>query len=421
MWKLIQRNSKLFNIAHNSQTFEVRLQNTSQFSYAKRNHHIWNGRQQYYLCATCNTPQSKNKRISQFSSPFINGSHFASTVATIIPDIPEPPVAPVVQDIVEAAVSLSANGEPTFASMGLGGWSPVGMIQNCMEFLHVTVDLPWWGAIMLGTLCVRTIVFPLVIIAQRNNAVMNNNLPQMQAIQLKMSNARQSGNQLEAARYGQELMIFMKTKGLSPFKNMLVPLAQAPIFISFFLGLRGMANTPVDSLSTGGLFWFTDLIVPDPYYLLPVITSLTLLATIEVGTDSVRMSSQNMGLVKYGLRALPFIMFPFIMNFPGAILCYWVSTNFISLGQVAVLKIPRVREYFKINKLITHDPGNLPIKKKGFINGAKESWTNLRLTKEMEERQKIDEILFNKAGKGPLQKTYKYDPTKVIQAKKVDR
>lgn len=55
-----------------------------------------------------------------------------------------------------------------------------------------------------------------------------------------------------------------------------------PVFISFFVGLRQMANVPVESLREGGLFWFTDLTVPDQFFALPVITSLTLWATIEV-------------------------------------------------------------------------------------------------------------------------------------------
>ena len=37
----------------------------------------------------------------------------------------------------------------------------------------------------------------------------------------------------------------------------------------------------------------------------------------------------------------------------------------------------------------------------------------------MEERQRMDAVKFKEAGRGPLQKTYPYDPTKVkkIQAK----
>jgi YidC/Oxa1 family membrane protein insertase len=237
---------------------------------------------------------------------------------------------------------LVAGAEPTFASIGLGGWSPVGLVQNCFEFLHISLDIPWWGAIMIGTVCVRTVLFPLVIMAQRNAAKMNNHMPQLQLLQLKMSEARQSGNALDSARYGQEMVVFMKEKDLNPLKNMLVPLAQAPLFISFFMGLRKMANTPVESMREGGLFWFTDLTLPDQYFLLPVLTSITMYLTIEVGTDSARLSSQNMQTMKYVLRALPFLILPFTINFPGAILCYWACSNFISLLQVGIIFLRRV-------------------------------------------------------------------------------
>jgi YidC/Oxa1 family membrane protein insertase len=43
-----------------------------------------------------------------------------------------------------------------------------------------------------------------------------------------------------------------------------------------FTGLRGMANLPLESMMHGGLFWFQDLTVPDPYYLLPLLTSTTM-------------------------------------------------------------------------------------------------------------------------------------------------
>ncbi|CAH0718264.1 unnamed protein product, partial [Brenthis ino] len=352
---------------------------------------------------------------------------FASTADIAKPsipidNIPEPPPVPdpsTIGDITEAVQSIAANGEPTFASLGLGGWGPVGIVQNCLEYLHISLDVPWWGAIMIGTIVVRVLMFPLVIMSQRNTAVMNNNLPEIQLIQSKMTQARQTGNQLEAARYAQEMMIFMKEKNLNPLKNVLVPLAQAPLFISFFMGLRGMANCPVESMMHGGLWWFTDLTVPDQFFILPLITSATMWATIEVGVDGGRLDAQNMQLMRYFLRAIPLVMIPFTINFPGAILVYWCSTNFISLAQVSFLKIPAIRDYFKIPKLIKHKAENLPIKKKGFVEGAKESWTNMKLSRDLADRQRVDEMIFTRAGQGPLQKTYKYDPTKVtkIEAK----
>lgn len=341
----------------------------------------------------------------------------------LLENVPEPPLP--VTDPIDV---LPVSGEPSFESIGLGGWSPVGIVENCLEFLHVNCDLPWWTSIVIGTIVVRTLLFPLVILSQRNAAKMNNHLPEMQAIQLKMSDARERGDRLDAARYAQELMMFMKEKQLNPLKNMLVPLAQAPLFISFFMGLRAMANLPVESLKEGGLFWFVDLTLPDQFYLLPIITCATLLVTIEVGTDAARMNSANMGMMKYFLRAMPVIIFPFTLGFPAAILVYWTSTNFISLIQVSILKIPRVRKYFNIDPLVKHDTQKLPIREKGFVKGVKDSWTNMRITRELEERERIDEINFSRAGKGAVKKTYKYDPTQTrpprnigaIQVKKRD-
>lgn len=73
---------------------------------------------------------------------------------------------------------------------------------------------------------------------------------------------------------------FLKLRRM--FADYYLILLQAPIFISFFFGLRKMANLPVESMREGGLWWFTDLTIADPYCLLPLITSVTLWITMEV-------------------------------------------------------------------------------------------------------------------------------------------
>jgi YidC/Oxa1 family membrane protein insertase len=82
---------------------------------------------------------------------------------------------------------------------------------------------------------------------------------------------------------------------------------------------------------------------------------------------------------------------------------------------VSLLKIPSVRAYFRIPKVHHIDPDTLPMKKKPFMESAKESWSNMKVARELSERQRIDEMKFRDAGTGPLVKTYKYDPTKQKQ------
>jgi len=44
-----------------------------------------------------------------------------------------------------------------------------------------------------------------------------------------------------------------------------------------------MAVLPIESMRDGGLLWFTDLTLADPYYAMPLLTMATFLVTIEVG------------------------------------------------------------------------------------------------------------------------------------------
>lgn len=42
-----------------------------------------------------------------------------------------------------------------------------------------------------------------------------------------------------------------------------------------------MANCPVESMTTGGILWFENLIIADPFYLLPLFTSATLFVQVH--------------------------------------------------------------------------------------------------------------------------------------------
>ncbi|KAJ3585016.1 hypothetical protein NHX12_013739 [Muraenolepis orangiensis] len=47
-----------------------------------------------------------------------------------------------------AEVLQVAASEPTLVELGLAGHTPVGFIQSLLEFMHVDLGLPWWGAIV---------------------------------------------------------------------------------------------------------------------------------------------------------------------------------------------------------------------------------------------------------------------------------
>ncbi|XP_050399668.1 mitochondrial inner membrane protein OXA1L isoform X2 [Patella vulgata] len=320
--------------------------------------------------------------------------------------LPEPPQVPEPQQLVEALNSL---GEASLASQGLGGWYPPGLVQQCLDVIHCTFNLPWWTTIIVFTVMLRTVMFPVVVKARKNAINLHNHMPTMTKLQQRFTDARSSADPMEAAKAGHELATFMQRNNINPVKSFMIPMIQMPVFLSMFFALRQMSTLPIEGFKDGGIFWFTDLSIPDPVYCLPMLTVATLAATIEMGADGIKANSMGHN-IKWFMRALPIVMFPIIFNFPAAMLCYWFTSNTFSLVQVAFLKIPAVQTYFNLGTMVQHPQSAIP--KKAFVDGFKESWNNAKMAQALEQRQRLDDVRFKEAGQGPLQKTYLYDPTK---------
>lgn len=64
---------------------------------------------------------------------------------------PPPPTPPAVPEVASggAADVVQCAAEQSFTELGLGSHTPVGFIQNLLEFMHVDLGLPWWGAIAI--------------------------------------------------------------------------------------------------------------------------------------------------------------------------------------------------------------------------------------------------------------------------------
>ena len=186
------------------------------------------------------------------------------------------------EDAVQVA-ELAAKGD--LASLGLGGHGPVGLLQTAIDALHTTCHLPWWAAIASATVVLRICLFPIVIRMQRNSANLNNLRPELDKHQKRIKEYQQVGNQLMVAQETARLLQLYQKHGCNPVKLMIMPFIQFPVFISFFLALRGMATVPIESMKEGGFAWFTDLTIPDPFYVLPFLGAFSFMATIEVSVQ----------------------------------------------------------------------------------------------------------------------------------------
>jgi len=309
-------------------------------------------------------------------------------------------------------------GEPSFEMLGLGSWWPAGRVQLLMEWIHVDIGLEWYQTITLVALTMRMCTFPFVVMAQKNAANMHNVSPGMAVLQEKMSDARRRGDQMESAELGHQLSVYMTKNGINPIKNILPILVQLPIFMSMFIGLRGMAKLPVPSMEEGGILWFENLCMYDPFYILPVIMASSMYLQFRMGAEGAKLDSMG-PTGRILMSTVPFILVPFTMNFPSALTYYWCCTNLISIAQASILRVPPVRAVLGIPAMKRHEQTEAAKAKKkaGFRESFRETIDNFKVQADIADRRALDEQAFRDAGVAKPVKTYSYDPSKPVSVR----
>ena len=127
-----------------------------------------------------------------------------------------------------------------------------------------------------------------------------------------------------------------------------------------FFGMRGMCSAPVESLTTGGVLWFPDLTLADPFCALPLLTASTIYLQLYFNADGMN-TANTPELMKKVLYILPLISIPVMIQFPVALNLYWLTNNIISIVQARILKRPAVRQKLGIGEMTVWKPEDLPM------------------------------------------------------------
>jgi len=257
-------------------------------------------------------------------------------------------------------VEFSNLVEPSLSSLGLAHGYPSGWLQSLMELLHIETDLPWWQAIVATTICLRIVVLPIMVTAQKNMARMNNHQPTLQKLQIEAQLAGMGDNEQRKKFAHQALDAYQNKHNLHPIKNLLPMWVNGLFMTSMFFGLRGMTNAPVESMTTGGTAWFTDLVATDPTFILPLTASGTIALMMYLGADGLNLDTIP-PIMKKLMIAMPIVSIPVMIAFPAALGVYWVTNNFISLCQSRILRLPAVRDFCGIPEIVKWKPEDLPM------------------------------------------------------------
>jgi len=186
--------------------------------------------------------------------------------------------------------------------------------------------VPNWGvAIILMTLIIKIIFFPLTYSSTKSMAKMAEIQPKLKALRAKYKKSKTDINQRK--QMNEEMMKLYKEHGINPAGGCLPLLIQIPVF----WGVFRMLVVSVELRHSPFIFWIKDLSVRDPYYVTPILMGVTQFIQQKMTPTSADPSQARMMLI------MPFIMTIFFMNFQSGLVLYWLTQNVLQIGQQAIM------------------------------------------------------------------------------------
>lgn len=200
----------------------------------------------------------------------------------------------------------------------------INVMGVVLLYFHNTLGAPWWLSIVFLTALVRTVLFPLTVKQVRSMRSMQDLKPDLDKIKTKYPGNRQ--------KQQEEQMRLYQERGINPLGGCLPVLVQMPVFIGVFYVIRrfgGFHGTPPTQpdFHTGGILWFQDLSNADPLYILPILSAVTMLLSMEITNKS--MEPQQRWL----MRLMPIGITAFLWTFPAGLFMYWITNNVFTFLQ----------------------------------------------------------------------------------------
>lgn len=187
-----------------------------------------------------------------------------------------------------------------------------------MEKLHGWVG-NWGLAIILLTLMLKLLLFPVSAAGFRSMAKMRVVAPKLQRIKEQYADDRE--------RQHKAMMELYKTEKINPVGGCLPLLIQMPLFLSLYDAI--LASVELRHAPFVG--WITDLSSPDPWYVLPALMAATMLLQTRLNpapADPMQAKIMKTMPIAFG------VMFFF---FPAGLVLYSVVNSSLSIVQQWVI------------------------------------------------------------------------------------
>ena len=188
-----------------------------------------------------------------------------------------------------------------------------------LQFIHSLVG-NWGFSIILITIVVKGAMYPLTKAQYESMAKMRALKPKMDALKERYGDDKQ--------KMQHAMMEMYKKDKVNPMGGCFPLLLQMPIFLALYWVLL----ESVELRHADFIFWITDLSVKDPYFVLPILTGLSmyLLQKLQPMTMTDPMQQKIM-------QFMPVAMSLFFFIFPAGLVLYWLISNIITLIQAKII------------------------------------------------------------------------------------
>lgn len=219
---------------------------------------------------------------------------------------------------------------------GMLGWLSRPLYYG-LQWLHARVVPNYGWAIVLLTLGIKLVFFPLTWRSQESMTKMQELNPKVQAIRNSYRSKlkdKQGRPNVEAQRQmNEEVMALYRTAGVNPVSGCLPMLLQIPVFFALYRLLA----TAAELRDAPWVLWIGDLASPDPYYALPLVMGAT-----SLGMHKMMPSSPD-PMQKRIMQMMPIMFTVFAFAFPAGLVLYWLTNNLLTMLQQWFLLRTRAR------------------------------------------------------------------------------
>lgn len=179
-------------------------------------------------------------------------------------------------------------------------------------------------AIMVLTVIIRLVTFPLTNKAMRSSLTMQTMAPMIKEIQRKYK-----GDQPRIMQETQELY---RMYGVSQFGSCLPLLLQIPIFILLSVTISGL-SIHHDPVFASGFFWIKDLNGPDPLHILPIASGLFQMVAQRMAIPPGRVLDSQAKLMNNIMLLTPIYIVFIYWNWAAGPVIYWTTSSILQAVQ----------------------------------------------------------------------------------------